>query len=669
MNKTTSPEIIDERLRERIISKAEKLFLETNFLVDNDPDELYNQSKLLSDELAPYIGEDLHDEKLIKIYLKLISRLVRIIMRTYKVKESLDLNSILHIVASLPDKKKYQLEILDIKASIVSYFLSKGEHKKAVEAGEEIIDEVMSIQQNELSFSLLNNIGHSYWLSSNNAQALRYFRNAIAVAKNIKYSIEHYKPYNNAANILLSTGVMTEALDYFLKALKIANDFEDSFAKSIIYLNLGIYYYDLNDLGKTLEYYQKSLDERKRTTNKTGLSQTLGNFASLYLQTGKIEKAYEYAQKSFEAAKETKSKIELMTAYTSIAYAEIKLGKKTKAKESLMIAFNLSEETNSLFGKHQVLVALADLVKNNFDDCLEYSLLAYNAAKEIDDKRLIAESCYHLSNLYEENGDFQKALEYYKEKCEVKELIRSEVYQNKTAILQSDFDFKQAKQKAEFLATQNEKLSNLNAELQKLNSDKSDFLNIAAHDLRNPISSIISNCDFILSNYTDKHLPLEVKDMLEDINTSSENMIELINKLLDINKIEEGNFGVIKENFDFISLLNEISTSFYKAFEEKGQQILVNSFGSILNVYSDKNIIKQILINLISNASKYSPLGSEIIIKVIQESSRIVISVKDSGPGFPNYMKGDVFKKFSGFANKPTGGESSKVPDFQLSKN
>lgn len=659
MNSETSFEMIDEKEKEILVSKSKELIEKTNYLIDNDPDTLYNESKLYSDEIKPFINNEFLDEELTKIYLMLASRMIRIFKRTYKVTDKLDLNFILNFIASIPNKSLFQAELLDVKVSLVSYYLSNGEHKKGIETGKLALDEAYKLKNDSIIYPLLINIGQCCWQSSDNPSALRYFMNAIEISKKLPYSIEHYKPYNNAGNIFLSTGVMTEALTFFLKALKIAEDFNDSFAKSIVYLNLGIYYHDMDDLGKTLEYYQKSLDERKRTTNKTGLSQTLANLSSLYLRTKEYEKANEYALLAFGAAKETKSKMELMNAHTTLAYAEIYVGKLQSAKENLEVALKLSNEVNSLFGKHQAISGFAEISKDNFEEHLKYLLEAYEIAKKLDDKRLIAESCKHLSETYEDQLDFRKALEYLKEMSEVMELIRNEENQSKTALLQSDFDFKQAKQKAEILSAQNEELSKLNVELQKLNSDKNDFLNIAAHDLRNPLSSVISSCDFILSNYSVNDFPRDVYDLLVDINTSSENMLELINQLLDLNKIEEGNFGVIKENFDLLNLLNLIKASFEKVLIDKRQQLTLNSFGSILNIYSDKNIIKQILINLISNASKYSPLGSEIVINVIPESNNIAIKIKDSGPGFPKYMKNDVFKKFSGFANKPTGGESS----------
>lgn len=659
MNSDSPIEMIDEKQKEILISKSNELFQNTNYLVDNDPDSLFNQSKLYADEIKQFITDEFLDTELTKVYLKLLSRMIRIYKRTYNVSDKLDLNSILNLVASIPNKFDFQFELLDIKVSLVSYYLSNGENKKGIETGQLAIEEAYKFKDDSLIYTLLINTGQCCWHSSDNALALRYFMNAIEISKKLPYSIEHYKPYNNAGNIFLSTGVVTEALKFFLKALKIAEDFNDSFAKSIIYLNLGIYYHDMDDLGKTLEYYQKSLDERKRTSNKTGLSQTLANLSSLYLKTKEYEKANEYAILAFGAAKETKSKIELLNAHTTLAYTEIHIGDIDSARKNLTVALELSEEVNSLFGKHQVLSAFAEITKDDTETSLKYLLESYEIAKDLDDKRLIAESCNLLSNTYEELFDYQKALQYFREMSEVKELIKSEENQSRTAVLQSDFDFKQAKQKAEILSTQNEELSKLNAKLQKLNSDKNDFLNIAAHDLRNPLSSIISSCDFILSNYSVNEFPRDVYDLLVDINTSSENMLELINQLLDINKIEEGNFGVIKENFDLMSLINSIKISFDKILVEKRQSISLNSFGSIMNIYSDKNIIKQILINLISNASKYSPLGSKIIIDVIQETKKVAITIKDSGPGFPKYMKNDVFKKFSGFANKPTGGESS----------
>lgn len=203
----------------------------------------------------------------------------------------------------------------------------------------------------------------------------------------------------------------------------------------------------------------------------------------------------------------------------------------------------------------------------------------------------------------------------------------------------------------------NKKLTELNIELNKLNEEKNEFLGFAAHDLKNPINNI-SLIAKILNN--DENLTREdIKGFALDITQSSERMLELIKDLLDINKIERGEFRMNKSEVNITSVLKNVVQGF--AEKARVKNIKINLYHDSVDIYvnSDINAIIQILDNLISNAVKYSYQNKEIHISLASDKDFVRISIKDEGPGFTEEDMKKMFGKFARLSAQPTGDEYS----------
>ena len=203
-----------------------------------------------------------------------------------------------------------------------------------------------------------------------------------------------------------------------------------------------------------------------------------------------------------------------------------------------------------------------------------------------------------------------------------------------------------------------EALRQSNDQLRELNSQKNEFLGMAAHDLRNPIA-VIQNSSSVLSRYLSENLSEKQKEFLKKISDTSKFMLELLNSLLDISKIESGKLGleITKNNYpDFVRKNIEFNRFFAT---EKGISIDSVLSDDIPLVNFDKNKIEQVLNNLISNAIKYSHPNTTIRIEVLKEKDFVVTKVIDQGQGIPENELPHVFKAFQKASTKPTAGEKS----------
>lgn len=203
------------------------------------------------------------------------------------------------------------------------------------------------------------------------------------------------------------------------------------------------------------------------------------------------------------------------------------------------------------------------------------------------------------------------------------------------------------------------KLKQMNDELIMLNNQKNEFLAIAAHDMKNPLSVIKGLADFIIM-YKDETSMEEILELAEQIKTSSEFMFKLIVDLLDVNAIEQGHLQV---NFDPINT-DVVVSQLYKRFEfnaEKKQiALIVDNKCAGTVIYTDLDRVQQVLDNLLSNALKFSPHGLRVWINTyFDDDGSVIFDIKDEGPGISEADSRKLFTKFAKLSARPTGHENS----------
>lgn len=205
-----------------------------------------------------------------------------------------------------------------------------------------------------------------------------------------------------------------------------------------------------------------------------------------------------------------------------------------------------------------------------------------------------------------------------------------------------------------FINVLTKELEEQNQELTALNEQKNEFLGIAAHDLRNPIGVILG-----ISKLLEKQTGDEYKKYTEIISGTSSTMLQLINDLLDISKIESGKFDLKKNEIDYIAFV-ERNIRMNEYFAQNKDIGIVSEFGIQQQILSfDDGKIDQVLNNLIGNAIKYSNPGTTITVKVFVENNQIVTQIIDNGQGIPEQEIDDIFRPFKKTSVRPTSGESS----------
>lgn len=206
-----------------------------------------------------------------------------------------------------------------------------------------------------------------------------------------------------------------------------------------------------------------------------------------------------------------------------------------------------------------------------------------------------------------------------------------------------------------------------NEMLEKLNADKNYFLGMAAHDLRNPISGILGLSEFLIDE-TENTLNEEQLQMLNMIQDSSRFMLNLLNDILDVQKIEAGRIEINSEDTDFKELIEKNLKVNKLLAEKKNIRIEFHCNGGKYFGKVDMVRIEQVLNNLISNAIKFSEKNKNVKVILDRDENNISVSVTDEGPGIPKEEMNKLFKPFQRTSVKATNGELTTGLGLVISK-
>ncbi len=217
------------------------------------------------------------------------------------------------------------------------------------------------------------------------------------------------------------------------------------------------------------------------------------------------------------------------------------------------------------------------------------------------------------------------------------------------------------------LNQKHQKLKETNKVLENLNSEKNKLIGIAAHDLRNPIGNIFAFSDLLITGYSDKSDPNALK-IIGYIKTISSNTLEMLEKLLDISKIESGTVSLTFTRQEYTSFIKKQITLNQMFADKKNIKIIFTPEKEKLYLSFDEHYLSEAINNLLTNAVKFSYPDNEITVRISEKKKFIKTEVSDKGKGIPVEEQKKLFQYFQKTSVKPTGGEKSTGLGLAIAK-
>ncbi len=178
----------------------------------------------------------------------------------------------------------------------------------------------------------------------------------------------------------------------------------------------------------------------------------------------------------------------------------------------------------------------------------------------------------------------------------------------------------------------------------ELNELKSKFISIASHEFRTPLSTILSSASLVMQ-YKEKGDLTKIDKHVQRIKSSVSHLTTILNDFLSLGKLEEGRMDLVKVPINLTELLHEVLEEMKPQLKEK-QKLTLQFTGKVKPLTTDPRVLRNILFNLITNASKYSEAGKPILIHITFWENHLDIAVIDQGIGIPKEDVKHLFERF-----------------------
>ncbi|MBN2017318.1 MAG: tetratricopeptide repeat-containing sensor histidine kinase [Candidatus Cloacimonetes bacterium] len=477
-----------------------------------------------------------------------------------------------------------------------------------------------------------NNIGISFHIRGDYKKALQYYHKALSAFKQLDLDHKVAGVKNNIGGIYEKQGDFEKALRYYLKALKLWEQADEKHYTAATYNNIGIIYEKQGMYDEALHYHQKSLKIKEDIGDERNIAISLSNIGVVYERQNKSELALEYHQKALAIKEKLGDQRSIAISFHNIANILLSQEQYDTALEYCQKASKIFTDINESYGQITSLTSLGIVLEKlgKFTEAEKQLKKSLDMAREIKAKELEMNSLNYLSDLFENQKDYEQALHYQREYSVLKEEIFSEKKSKQIAEMRTKYETDQKEKEAEIyrlknveLATANEMVNIKNRKLENRENQLKLVNKILRHDLINNLSVI----DAALKLYRTDH----DENLFVEATAKVKKSIALINKL----RVREDE--VTSEDLKLIDF-NEIINRIIKHYPEI--EFTVVGHGNILA----DDAIDSVIDNIINNADMHGET-SKIDISIASEKSMSTIKIADQGKGIPDEVKDKIFNE------------------------
>lgn len=186
------------------------------------------------------------------------------------------------------------------------------------------------------------------------------------------------------------------------------------------------------------------------------------------------------------------------------------------------------------------------------------------------------------------------------------------------------------------------------SELQRLRRIRTEFVDNLSHELRTPLSTVRLLTESLSLEAERTELPPRVRESIAKIDVETGHLVQMVNELLDLAKIEQGDTPLRRDTVDMARVVDETIGRLRVYAERQNVELKIDKGQDAQDakVLGDEDRLSQVLANLVHNAIKFSPAGAEVLVHVRTEPENVLVEVEDYGPGIPTVDRNRIFERF-----------------------
>lgn len=498
-------------------------------------------------------------------------------------------------------------------------------------------------------------IGNVYEYQGNYPEALKNFFTSLKISEEIGNKEGMAESYNSIAVVYVNQGQKyPEALKNYFAALKIWEEIGDKHGIALSYNNIGVVYDYQGNYSEALKNHFIALKIRKEIGDKLGIAGSYNNIGYIYNVQGNYPEALENYFASLKLLEEIGEKWSIAGSYNNIGMIEWNLNRPASAKKHFEKALALAKETGAteLLSSIYYNSSLADNDMGNYKDAYEnYKLYTiYNDSLTNEENK---RKSLEVSMGYE----FEKKEAVIQAELETKNLeLKTKNFQRNVAIAGLGLMVVLTILLIYFfrLRNKNLKIEKQNLELQRREMEtikqteqfKTRFLANISHEFRTPLTLINGHLEVLKENG-------RKEDLLhfDEMEQNGKRLLTLINQLLDLSKMESGQYKLQYKKGNVLNETSMLVQSFHSYAEQHGISLTVQQTESAKALAENPFIYSSealaiIMTNLVSNAIKYTPSGGNVTTIIDYRDNKFFVSVADTGQGISKEHLSKIFDRF-----------------------
>jgi len=542
----------------------------------------------------------------------------------------------------------------DAYKSIGIYHYLKSEYQKAISAYNKSL--VFYLQGNEplKLAALYNNIALAYAVLGDISKTLINYQYAEAIYQKQGTELDKVDVRNNIAGLYLRLKRYDLAEKLYLDVIDKYLLFDDKLGLAKARGELGSVYKYSGEYQKSLELLLQAIEYFENANDQYNLATFSHNVSGLFNMMNQPINAIKYAAQAMKYGQTSGHKAAYSGGLHTLAQAQFSLGYLDKSYQNLLISEQLAQKMGyeEQLNNNLALLALIYSAQNKQSAAFKTHQEYIKRTRDVANNQLntlLAD--FESEKLKQENSQLKqnkKLQQLQTEKAEQQRnfslVAASFIIVLVLFVFNRNIEKRSKLKLSERVKHRTQELEVLTSELVKANAIKSQFLANMSHEIRTPLTSIIGQAEAITNGDIDKEY---LHNEVEIIHDNSLHLLELINNILDLSKIEANKLELELVEQDLHVILYDLVNMFIKPAKAKGLDFqIIHSLPQTFILKIDSFRLKQILINLCSNAIKFTSKGS-VTLSVSINDAALTIDVSDTGIGMSETQLQEVFESFT----------------------